>query len=58
VKDLEGRAYSLHIRPYLTSDNRIDGAVITLVDIDGSKQARSRKGKAEGSGRPLDLRSG
>jgi two-component system CheB/CheR fusion protein len=44
VKDLEGRDYSLRIRPYRTSDNRIDGAVITLIDIDGSKQARSSKG--------------
>jgi two-component system, chemotaxis family, CheB/CheR fusion protein len=46
VKDLEGRDYSLRIRPYRTSDNRIDGAVITVVDIEGSKQARSSKGKA------------
>jgi two-component system, chemotaxis family, CheB/CheR fusion protein len=46
VRDLEGREYSLHVRPYRTSDNRIDGAVITLVDIDRSKQRRSNKGKA------------
>ena len=46
VKDLEGHEYSLRVRPYRTSDNRIDGAVITLVDIDGSKQPRSSKGKA------------
>ncbi len=46
VKDLQGRDYSLRIRPYRTSDNRIDGAVITLVNTDGSKQARGNKGKA------------
>jgi two-component system CheB/CheR fusion protein len=46
VKDMEGRDYSLRIRPYRISDNRIDGAVITLIDIDGSRQARSSKGKA------------
>jgi two-component system CheB/CheR fusion protein len=46
VKDLTGRDYSLRVRPYRTSDNRIDGAVITLVDVDGSKQSRSSKGKA------------
>ena len=46
VKDTEGRDYSLRIRPYRPSDNRIDGAVITLVDIDGSRQALSSKGKA------------
>jgi two-component system, chemotaxis family, CheB/CheR fusion protein len=45
-KDLEGRDYSLRIRPYRTSDNRIDRAVITMVDIDGSKQPRRNKGKA------------
>jgi two-component system, chemotaxis family, CheB/CheR fusion protein len=46
VKDLEGRNYSLRVRPYRASNNRIDGAVITLVDIDASKQPRSNKGKA------------
>lgn len=33
VRDKQGRHYSLRIRPYRTADNRIDGAVITLVDI-------------------------
>jgi len=46
VKDMEGRDYSLRIRPYRPSDNRIDGAVITLIDIDGSRQALCSKGKA------------
>jgi two-component system, chemotaxis family, CheB/CheR fusion protein len=45
VKDFEGRDYSLRIRPYRTSDNRIDGAVITLVDTDGSRRW-TNKGKA------------
>jgi two-component system, chemotaxis family, CheB/CheR fusion protein len=45
VKDMDGRMYSLRVRPYRTSDNRIDGAVITLVDINGSKQRRSKKDK-------------
>jgi two-component system CheB/CheR fusion protein len=43
VKDMDGRMYSLRVRPYRTSDNRIDGAVITLVDINGGKQLRSKK---------------
>lgn len=34
VKDLSGRPYSLRIRPYRTEDNKIDGAVIVLVDLD------------------------
>lgn len=34
AKDLSGRSYSLRIRPYRTEDNKIDGAVIVLVDLD------------------------
>ena len=26
------------MRPYRTTDNKIDGAVITLVDLDGEKE--------------------
>jgi PAS domain S-box-containing protein len=33
VKDLEGRSYLMHIQPYRTGDNRIDGAVLKLTDI-------------------------
>ena len=33
VQDRQGRWHSLRVRPYKTSDNRIEGAVITLVDI-------------------------
>src|SRR6266481_5238734 len=38
VSDKGGRKYSLRIRPYRTTDNKIDGAVLTLVDIDGTKE--------------------
>ena len=37
TRDKRGRVYSLRIRPYRTSDNKIDGAVLTVVDIDGKK---------------------
>jgi two-component system CheB/CheR fusion protein len=37
VKDLEGREYSLRVRPYRTIDNKIDGAVITQVELGGKK---------------------
>ena len=40
VTDKEGREYSLRVRPYRTTDNKIDGAVITLVDIDGDEGRR------------------
>lgn len=33
VRDAEGRWYSLRIRPYKTIDNKIDGAVLVMVDI-------------------------
>ncbi len=39
VQDREGRWYTLSVRPYRTIDDRIDGAVITLVDIDESVRA-------------------
>ncbi|WP_009631470.1 CheR family methyltransferase [Synechocystis sp. PCC 7509] len=32
-----GYWYNLHIRPYRTIDNRIDGAVVVLIDIDALK---------------------
>jgi len=37
VQDRNGRWHSLRVRPYRTLDNRIDGAVIVLVDIDSIK---------------------
>ena len=38
VQDKEGRWFSLRIRPYITVDNRVDGAVLMLVDIDALKR--------------------
>ncbi len=38
VRDVDGRWYSLRIRPYKDLQNRIDGAVLTLVDIDTTKR--------------------
>jgi len=37
VRDLSGRPYSLRIRPYRTEDNKIDGAVLVLVDLDSGR---------------------
>lgn len=39
MQDREGRWYSVRIRPYRTTDNKIDGAVILLVDVDETKRA-------------------
>ena len=38
VKDREGRWYSLQIRPYRTIEDKIEGAVLILVDIDAQKR--------------------
>jgi two-component system CheB/CheR fusion protein len=38
VQDTDGRWRSLEIRPYRTSDNRIEGAVLALPDIDRIKR--------------------
>jgi two-component system CheB/CheR fusion protein len=40
VQDGRGRWYSLRLRPYRTLDNRIDGVVLMLVDIDDLMLAR------------------
>ena len=37
VKDQKGHWYDLRIRPYRTIDNKIDGAVVILVDINALK---------------------
>ena len=34
VQDDQGHWYSMQVRPYRSGDNRVDGAVITLFDID------------------------
>src|SRR5690606_19825203 len=39
VVDDDGRRHFLRIRPYRTADDRIDGVVITLVDITSLREA-------------------
>lgn len=39
IQDEDGRWYDLRIRPYRTLDNRIDGAVVVLVDINNLKRS-------------------
>src|SRR5881628_1279014 len=39
VRDRDGRWHSLRVRPYTTTDNQIDGAVITLEDINALKSS-------------------
>jgi two-component system CheB/CheR fusion protein len=42
VTDQGGRWYSLRIRPYKNIENKIDGAVLTLFDIDVPKRSEQR----------------
>ncbi len=47
VRDREGRWYLLRIHPYRTSDNKIDGALLVLVDIDELKQGEAALRESE-----------
>ena len=38
VQDRRGRWYALRLRPYKTSENKIEGVVLTLIDIDQMKR--------------------
>jgi two-component system CheB/CheR fusion protein len=40
VRDAQGNIYSLRIRPYKSVDNKIDGAVLTLIDVSGARISR------------------
>lgn len=42
VQDNHGHWYALRARPYLTLDNKIDGAVLMLVDINELKRSKQR----------------
>ena len=47
VQDREGHWYSLQIRPYRTVDDKIDGAVLVLNDIDLTKSTSERFKRAK-----------
>jgi len=40
VQDRAGKWYSLRIRPYKGVDNRLDGAVLTAIDVDAARRYR------------------
>ncbi|HEY7209311.1 MAG TPA: CheR family methyltransferase [Bryobacteraceae bacterium] len=40
VQDREGHWYLLRVRPYRTTDNKIDGVVVVLVDIDQLRRSQ------------------
>lgn len=39
VRDRDGRWYSLRVKPYMAVDNKVDGAVLVLVDITDLKRS-------------------
>ncbi len=49
MQDEAGHWYVLRIRPYVTLDNKIDGASIVLLDIDTIQQEVERL-RAKGPG--------
>ena len=38
VCDEKGHSYEMRIRPYITEDNKIDGAVLSFIDVNELKQ--------------------
>jgi two-component system CheB/CheR fusion protein len=46
VQDRKGRSYMLRVRPYKTLDNKIDGAVMTLIDLDELMKKSAAAGSA------------
>jgi two-component system CheB/CheR fusion protein len=46
VQDIEGCWYSLRIRPYKTLENKIDGVILALVDIDTVRRALAQAREA------------
>jgi two-component system, chemotaxis family, CheB/CheR fusion protein len=46
VQDTAGNWYLLRVRPYLSGENKIDGAVLVLVDINGLKETERKTKEA------------
>ena len=42
IQDMQGQWYVMRVRPYRTSENRIEGAVIAFLDTTPSVSASSR----------------
>ena len=47
VRSSDGRWYAVRVLPYRTSENRIDGAVLTFIDITGLRRAEERISSSE-----------
>jgi two-component system CheB/CheR fusion protein len=49
VTDKEGRPYLLRVRPYRTTENKIEGAVIALIDINGKEEPDGAEAEKTGN---------
>lgn len=58
VQDLGGRWYSLRIRPFITQDNKIDGASVVLLDIDLIKRTLDQLKQAQATAPPTSPTEG
>ena len=47
VRSGDGRRYQVRVLPYRTAENRIDGAVLTFIDITGLRHAEERLSAGE-----------
>ncbi len=47
ARDGDGRWYSVRVRPHETGDNRIDGVVITAIDVDAVKRGEAARRELE-----------
>jgi two-component system CheB/CheR fusion protein len=47
VRDRQGKWYALRIRPYKSVENKIDGAVLALFDIDQAKRSQQHASRVE-----------
>jgi two-component system, chemotaxis family, CheB/CheR fusion protein len=53
VRAKDGRWFSLRVRPYRTLDNKIDGAIVMFLDIEGLKKAQQALAIVETIRHPL-----
>jgi two-component system CheB/CheR fusion protein len=56
VQDSDGRWYAMQVRPYKTLDNRIDGAVVTLFDVDERRRLVAERAAVENALRESETR--
>ena len=54
VKDAEGRWYSMRVQPYKTAQGRVEGAVLSFIDVDELKRGLERMAQSKRLGDALN----